>query len=397
MPDDTDPGRGCVDRLPIMVSGKDVTKLLAIRAIPKLQSGTAAVISDACLAEIRSWGLEDRIVAMCFDTTASNTGCKGGVCIKLETELGKELLILACRHHVSEIVLEKVFSLPDSARSPKLELFSRFRDFWPHIDQAKYRTAMEDKDAAQRVTEIRDNVITFALQQLSTEYHRDDYKELLELTVIFPRRNSTKGNNVQVPRGISPRALDGTCDLCDQDVAFQRSISHSITPEHREGISTILLSKGVESFTSSVTFVTTTYVKYWFTCTSPNEAPKNDLEFLKAIHTYQDKEVSQVALTAFSRHLWYLSETLVGLSLLTIQSPSTKSSAWSTARATIRDLMNLQRGFLRYIIHLQKHYPTSSPRKYSRSSDWMTLFLIETRNSGSQNDHTVRQKTSYPP
>jgi len=59
--------------------------------------------------------------------------------------------------------------------------------------------------------------------------------------------------------------------------------------------------------------VTTTYVKYWFTCTSPNEAPKNDLEFLKAIHTYQDKEVSQVALTAFS--LWYLSETLVCLSL----------------------------------------------------------------------------------
>ena len=130
MPDDTDPGRGCVDRLPIMVSGKDVTKLLAI---PKLQSGTAAVISDACLAEIRSWGLEDRIVAMCFDTTASNTGCKGGVCIKLETELGKELLNLACRHHVSEIVLEKVFSLHDSARSPKLEL--PFRDFWPQIDQ----------------------------------------------------------------------------------------------------------------------------------------------------------------------------------------------------------------------------------------------------------------------
>ena len=62
-------------------------------------------------------------------------------------------------------------------------------------------------------------------------------------------------------------------------------------------------------------FVTTTYVKYWFTCTSPNDAPRNDLELLKAIYTYQDKEVSQVALTAFSRHLWYLSETLVGLSL----------------------------------------------------------------------------------
>src|SRR5688572_30608361 len=41
-------------------------------------------MSDACLAEIRSWGLEDRIVAMCFDTTASKTGCKGGVYIYMQ-------------------------------------------------------------------------------------------------------------------------------------------------------------------------------------------------------------------------------------------------------------------------------------------------------------------------
>src|SRR5688572_12145133 len=83
-----------------------VTKLLAI---PKLKSGTAAVMSDACLAELRSWGLEDRIVAMCFDTTASNTGCKGGVCIKLEAELGKDLLNLACRHHCLKLFWKRCF------------------------------------------------------------------------------------------------------------------------------------------------------------------------------------------------------------------------------------------------------------------------------------------------
>jgi len=103
------------------------------------------------------------------------------------------------------------------------------------------------------------------------------------------------------------------CHLYDQDVAFHITISHSKTPEHRVGISSILLSRGVESLLRESPFVTTTHVKYWFICTSPNEAQKNDLEFLKAIHTYQDKEVSQVALTAFS--LWYLSETLVCLSL----------------------------------------------------------------------------------
>ena len=92
--------------------------------------------------------------------------------------IGMDLLNLACRYYVSEMV----FSLHDSARSPKLKLFSHFRDFRPQIDQAKYRTAMENKDIAPCVTEIRHNVVTFALQQLSTEYNRDDYKELLDLS-----------------------------------------------------------------------------------------------------------------------------------------------------------------------------------------------------------------------
>src|SRR5688572_31638128 len=133
---------------------------------------------------------------------------------------------------------------------------------------------------------------------------------------------------------------------------------------------------------------------------SPAETPRNDLQFLKAIHTYPDKEVSQVALTAFPRHLWYLSETLVGLSFFD------DSVTFDEKQRMVYSMRNNQgsdeppRDFLQYIIHLQKHLTISSPLlppKYSRSSDWMTLFLIETRNNGNQNNHTVRQKISYPP
>src|SRR6188768_3288336 len=67
------------------------------------------------------------------------------------------------------------------------------------IDQAKYRTAMDDKDAAQRVTESRDDVFALALQQLSTENHIDDYKELLELTVIFLGGIPPKGIKFRYP------------------------------------------------------------------------------------------------------------------------------------------------------------------------------------------------------
>src|ERR1043165_1619045 len=98
--------------------------------------------------------------------------------------------------------------------------------------------------------------------------------------------------------------------------------------------------------------------------------------------THPDKEVSQVVVTAFSRH--FCRTPWLASAFLTIQSPSTKGIAWSTACATIRDLMYIQRSFLRYIFNLQKHCPISShllPPKYSRSLDWMTLFLIETRDN----------------
>ena len=45
-------------------------------------------------------------------------------------------------------------------------------------------------------------------------------------------------------------------------------------------------------------------------CSTPN----NDLNFLKYLEIYHDKEVAQDALNAISRHLWYLSEILIGCS-----------------------------------------------------------------------------------
>jgi len=65
---------------------------------------------------------------MCFDTTASNTGIKKGACTILERKIGRNLLGLACRHHIFEIIISKVFnSLPIEHQSgPDLLLFKTF-------------------------------------------------------------------------------------------------------------------------------------------------------------------------------------------------------------------------------------------------------------------------------
>lgn len=64
-------------------------------------------------------------------------------------------------------------------------------------------------------------------------------------------------------------------------------------------------------------FVTLIYVKFWNQCSNSVDAPYNDIQFLKAIHDYKqvDPEIASVALAAMKRHLWYLSDELIVLSL----------------------------------------------------------------------------------
>jgi len=117
----------------------------------------------------------------------------------LETEIGQQLLNLACRHRISEIVLEKVFSVYDVSKSPNMELFSHFKDFWPHIDQDSFSTAAEDENLAVVIAAWKDDVIMFALDELEKFQPRDDYSELLELAIIFLGGTPPRGIRFRYP------------------------------------------------------------------------------------------------------------------------------------------------------------------------------------------------------
>ena len=59
-------------------------------------------------------------------------------------------------------------------------------------------------------------------------------------------------------------------------------------------------------------FVTAIYLKYWFQTPSSAAAPRTDFSLLCELSQYTNKEVAKEATKAFGRHLWYLSEVLVG-------------------------------------------------------------------------------------
>ena len=86
----------------MLVTGKNVLQLLTVA---KLESGTGAAQTAAVFEAIEDWKIGNRVQAMCFNTTNSNTGRLAGACVFLEQKLGKELLSLACRHHIMELII----------------------------------------------------------------------------------------------------------------------------------------------------------------------------------------------------------------------------------------------------------------------------------------------------
>ena len=109
-------------------------------------------------------------------------------------------LNLACRYHILEIALEVIFGIVMGPSSgPDIGIFKSFQERWGCIDQSKPSTAMGKDDSEQTLTENRDELIRFALQQLAVNQPRGDYKELLELSIIFLGGVPPRGIRIRVP------------------------------------------------------------------------------------------------------------------------------------------------------------------------------------------------------
>lgn len=140
------------------------------------------IAKNAVYNVLTEWDLGNKIVGMCFDTTSVNTGLKNGACVLLEHKVEEELLWLACRHHILEIVLSKVFTFcfgPSS--SPDIPLFKRFKAVWHYINQDNYQP-LGDIPGSEDFKLSAVNVLLAALG--SKNQPRDDYMELILLLAL---------------------------------------------------------------------------------------------------------------------------------------------------------------------------------------------------------------------
>ena len=88
------------DRLAVLATIDNESHLLGVTPLP---SSSGEDQYNGVMKVQKKYNLESKIGLLCFDATPSNTGIHKGSLIRISTELNKYLILLACRHHVSEL------------------------------------------------------------------------------------------------------------------------------------------------------------------------------------------------------------------------------------------------------------------------------------------------------
>jgi hypothetical protein len=263
--------RHIVDRLPILVSGAGVDQLLGV---PKLASGTEQASAAAVFEAAVAWNITDNVKCMCFDTISVNSGPRNGACILLEQKLDKHMLWFACRHHILEIVLQAVvLDCLGPSKGPEITIFNRFKNTWQFINRADFQTASSDERVFTAVSHVITDIIAFAEMQTLLYQPRDDYRELLDLTIIFLGGTPSKGISFRAPAGLHQARWMAKVIYALKIWMFRSQFK--LTKRQEKALADICQ------------FTVIIYVKAWFQASSAPSAPRIDLQLLKDIYSYR--------------------------------------------------------------------------------------------------------------
>ena len=97
------------DRLCIKVSFPGSERSDQFLAAPLINPPDGKTMALTIVKTLDNWDIQiDNIIAMCWDTTASNTGVHKGSATLFEKYIKKAILWLGCRHHIGEVPIRHV-------------------------------------------------------------------------------------------------------------------------------------------------------------------------------------------------------------------------------------------------------------------------------------------------
>lgn len=274
---------------------------------PKIDSGPGKGkrIAVAVYNLLVEWRMLNRVQGFSFDTTASNTGRLTGASHALEQLMERNVLYLPCRHHIYELVLREVFEIKFGKTSaPGVLIFDRFKDRWDEVKTKAYTAGIEDDEVAKRIpVAMQMKIRDLCKAQLNENQPRRDYEEFLQLILLFLGEDLGKFS-VRSPGPISHARWMAKAIYSLKMFLYRKHFK--MTARELNGLRDVCI------------FIVLRYAKAWFRCDRAEEAPNQDLDFIKSIAEYAaiDKELSKNVLSKFDGrdgHTWYLSDEAVAL------------------------------------------------------------------------------------
>src|SRR6218665_4132912 len=102
-----------------------------------------------------------------------------------------------------ELIVAKVFDmLMGPSSGPNIKLFHRFGECWSSIYRSAYERGLKVQSIALVLDPITDELIQFIQQQLVQFQPRDDYRELLQLSLVFLGSVSEAHVHIRTPGAI---------------------------------------------------------------------------------------------------------------------------------------------------------------------------------------------------
>jgi len=207
---------------------------------------------------------------------------------------------LACRNHIAELVVGAAFELTsDASTSPEMLLYKRFRKHWKDIDQKNFKPASTHDLAL--VASAREDIINFARVHLEVKQPRDDYREFLELSVIFLGVIPECGVRFQVAGAMHHARWIAKVIYAIKIWLFRDQFRMAASEK-----------RGIRDL---ATFAVIIHFKTWITVPTGAEAPLNNFRLMVELLKYPHEAISRATSKMLGRHLWYLSEELVGLAI----------------------------------------------------------------------------------
>lgn len=133
---------------------------------------------------------------------------------------------------------------------------------------------------------------------------RDDYKELLQLAIIFLGGVPPGGKiSFKRPGAMSSARWMATALYCLKLCLFRKQIK--LPQAEAAGLFHVAI------------FILRVYLKVWFSASHSLSAPQNDLQLLKDLVDYQsvNRRVATAAMNRFLFHQWYLSEINISFAM----------------------------------------------------------------------------------